>query len=212
MPSISELIEFLDENDSLRIGDSPWGKEDLSDYDIYNVDWERLIVKENGWELSHSESVGEFERLIWDIERGIKEPTDLGKDGWDVCAWYQPIHYHGHGFGIYIKEECIINLAKKIAAFLEFPLQTKIHSNLNIIESLIRTSFCLYYLHELYHHKTESFCIRLHVIEGISRYIPYFDKVYKNNSGTDNQLEEAIANAFMYRNINNYNKYLKKRV
>jgi hypothetical protein len=31
------------------------------------------------------------------------------------CAWYCPIHFFGHGWGIYIRESCILSTAMDIA-------------------------------------------------------------------------------------------------
>ncbi len=61
--------------------------------------------------------------------------------------------------------------------------------------TLLRTAFLLYYRHELFHHKTECLGLRLHVVEDKSSYIPYHELVYRATDGTDDQLEEALANA-----------------
>ena len=34
------------------------------------------------------------------------------------CAWYCPIHFFGHGWGIYIRESCILSHTKDIASFV----------------------------------------------------------------------------------------------
>src|SRR5262249_40886841 len=60
----------------------------------------------------------------------------------------------------------------------------------------------LYFLHEHYHHKVECLGFRLHVVQRKSAFLPYHKLVYAGTKGTDDQLEEALANADCYHRLN----------
>jgi hypothetical protein len=59
------------------------------------------------------------------------------------------------------------------------------------------------YLHEAFHHKAESFAIRLEIVEHVRRHQPYFQSVYGplRTSGSDDLLEEALACAEIVRRM-----------
>jgi len=216
MPSLTEIIDFLEEKGSLELGASPWQPDTNDDQvEIINVDWKRLFGNKpemdgDERDLSGDQSVFLLEddrilSIIYDaLESEIPSVFEDGKDQWDVCAWYKPIHFHGHDWGICIREECILDLAIKIAQYVE-----QQYSHRRIVDLVLTAAFCLYYLHELYHHKTECFGLRIHVVEGKSSYIPYMRFVYIPAKDTKHQLEESIANAFMYRNIGS-SEFLKR--
>ncbi len=48
------------------------------------------------------------------------------------------------------------------------------------------------------HHRVECLGFRLHVVTRTRLYGPYFRTVYAKAKGTDDLLEEALANAAMY--------------
>jgi hypothetical protein len=68
--------------------------------------------------------------------------------------------------------------------------------------ALYRGATYLYFLHEHYHHKTECLGFRLHVVMRKSAFLPYHKTIYAPSKGTDDQLEEALANADCYRRLN----------
>ena len=107
--------EIVDTLDRLRVleleGDSPWP--DLGDGDdTFPVDW-RAVETETASELDSIAPADEEPRRPWDsVEgelrsrvrpRGGPPPTVLV----DALAWYQPIHYFGHAWGIYIRESAV---------------------------------------------------------------------------------------------------------
>lgn len=117
----------------------------------------------------------------------------------DACAWYRPLHYHGLGWGIFVREDCLLRIALEIAPYCPRP-----HSSwqtYQLAKALIRAAFSALFLHEQYHHKTESFALRLHVVERTGRYVPYHQGVYLPSRGTDDLLEEALANADSYHRL-----------
>jgi len=210
MNRIDEIITVLDADDSLSLGESPWHKQiDYEHYEIRQVNWGRLFPNskpkdrssDNDWEFNDDEWEIDSE-TPYEIFEEISVNEASRPEEWDVCAWYQPIHFHGYDWGIFIKEECLKQLARKIyfetgidGASLN-PTQRKIFT-----KGLLRTAFSVFYHHELYHHKTECLGLRLHAIKKRSSYIPYFNNVYKLAAGTDLLIEEALANAFMFRDV-----------
>src|SRR5262249_22577883 len=116
---------------------------------------------------------------------------------WDICGWYQPIHFFGYDWGIFIKEECVKRAALMIARFVS---RAVIHSAppLAWFKALYRAAVYVYYLHEQYHHKIECLGFRLHVVQQRSAFLPYYRHVYAATKGTDDHLEEALANADCY--------------
>lgn len=210
MNRIDEVIDVLDADDSLALGQSPWHKEvDHESFEVRQVDWSRLFPNRRPQDRS-PETDWEFYGDDWDIDselpyeifEGASEVDVSKPEEWDVCAWYQPIHFHAYDWGIFIKEQCLKRLASKI--YLETGI---VGSSLNtsnrklFAKALLRTAFSVFYHHELYHHKTECLGLRLHAIQRRSSYLPYFNNVYKVAAGTDLQIEEALANAFMFRDV-----------
>jgi hypothetical protein len=115
------------------------------------------------------------------------------------CAWYSPIHYFGHGWGIYIREGCVLSVAADIAAFVDWP---RVHlSSTTIARQLLRTAFYAFFLHEQFHHKVESLGLRLLVSTDSDRYRTYKAKVYRPTFLTSACLEECLANAESLRRL-----------
>ena len=121
-------------------------------------------------------------------------------------AWYQPIHFFGHDWGIFIRLDCLHYQAKGIAR--EFMRQNKAlirqHGAYQVAQKckniFRKASFYCYYLHESYHHKVESFGFRLHVARG-PRYVDYKRNVYRPNFLTKYCLEESLANASSFHRL-----------
>jgi hypothetical protein len=212
MPSVSNIVSFLDKYNALELGGSPWPSYDESDGDIYHFDWPGFfdnadddnladiwVPRIGGFLNDLGRNLGQG-NLGPDSDRGVSYEEEESRPTWDVCAWYQPIHYFGMDWGLFVKENCMLQEALEIAKFLPYyvlgwPLW-------RIGLEVIRASFSILYLHEHYHHKMESLGLRLQVVELKSRYLAYKKKVYRRTNGTDDQLEEALANASAYRRLN----------
>lgn len=106
-------------------------------------------------------------------------------------AWYCPAHFFGINGGIYMREDALISQMKEIALFVQ-PGVGAWHPH--ILRELRDASFLIYWFHEQFHHKIESLGFRLLVGGGIDRYRPYKRAVYQKTFGTDDCLEEALAN------------------
>ena len=115
------------------------------------------------------------------------------------CAWYCPIHFFGHGWGIYIRESCLLSQAIEVATFVNWQAVRVPRSQ--IVRHLLRSAFYVFFLHEQFHHKVESLGFRLLVSTGADRYRPYKGNVYRRTYLTSNCLEESLANAESYRRL-----------
>ena len=115
------------------------------------------------------------------------------------CAWYCPIHFYGHGWGIYIRESCLLGAAADIAAFVDWS-RVKLTQSM-VARQLFRGAFYVFFLHEQFHHKVESLGLRLLVSTNSDRYRHYKAKVYRKTFLSSACLEESLANAESVRRL-----------
>jgi len=201
--NVAEIVNILDRDGALELDNDErtYGLED----EINEIDWDKLWssqgkLEEEPWVLNDSEVIGEILEGIGRIDNPRPWPGDVTNSDravWDVCAWYQPIHFFAYDWGIFIREDCLIRQASRIAAFLPLP-QKHLTSRAQYATMLLKASFAAFYFHEHFHHKVESFGVRLHVVTGFSKYLPYKKNVYRRYLYTDDCLEEALANADSY--------------
>src|SRR5262249_54752660 len=95
-------------------------------------------------------------------------------------------------------EDCLLRLAIEIAAFAWDSPPTAATA-----KHLRDAAFFALFLHEHFHHKLEGFGIRLALADRTTpdHYLRYDHGVYKPSFGTDDNLEEALANADAYRRL-----------
>jgi hypothetical protein len=115
------------------------------------------------------------------------------------CAWYCPIHFFGHGWGIYIRESCILSWTMDIASLVDWKAIRA--SKRSIARQLLRSAFYVFFLHEQFHHKVESLGFRVLIATGTDRYRPYKANVYRRSYLSPACLEESLANAESYRRL-----------
>ena len=210
MVAIAEIVGFLDRYNALDLERSPWPSYNEDDGDLFQVDY-RLSFPIRNQDITDTWSnlvTSDFIAEIEDIIRGgsPRSPQqDVGSDVpeapvWDICAWYQPIHNYPSSWGIYIKQECLEHIARDIAGILSGSSLT-IGLRAAAMET-ISVAFTLLYLHEHYHHKVETMGLRLTVVDRRPTYLPYRKKVYTRTFGTDECIEEALANASSYLRLN----------
>ena len=219
-----KVLDYLNETDALELGASPWGTYE-DDETSSSFDFDRFFGdrRDRGERL---ELPPDFED---DIDRALSEelgpigeegsfPDRTGNPGgsvsWDTCAWYQPLHFFGSDWGIFMREECLLKVAISIAQHTDLQafrseraaaVSNRLLGNpfpsswgYTDAEIFLRAAVACLYLHEHYHHRVECLGIRLQVVTQKSLYAPYFKSVYKVAMGTDDLLEEALANACMY--------------
>jgi len=178
--SIKKLTgETEDREDDFFGGDNPRIREWSSEI--------REIVQERG-----DSSIGQRMRPIVTSTSSVEEPPE------PHCAWYSPIHFFGHEWGIYIREKCILSLATLIARFVDWRGG---RFSASTARQLLRSAFYVFYLHEQFHHKVESFGFRILVATGSDRYRPYKTNVYRQTYLSSDCLEESLANAESYRRL-----------
>jgi len=170
-------------------GESDYNDELLNEEERSQIDLSKIGKGENlGIILNENQRSG--------IESNIGQGRDSTKKSQQhILAWYQPIHYYGYDWGIFITSEGLLEFASNIACYIKKlePL---------IAEKLVYAAFCVLYSHEKFHHRMESFAIRLHVVESKACYRKYSKSVYKNaiSTGTSAK-EEKLAMASMFREI-----------
>ena len=120
-----QVAEFLYKEGLVEVDESPWPErpEIGEGEELYEVDWDQLFPPsplrkpQNEWDLEEQWMI-EDDELISKLEEAIKRqvlPEDRSPWNWDNCAWYQPIHYYGYDWGIFIRQECIYDQAIFIA-------------------------------------------------------------------------------------------------
>ena len=207
MQNIDKYLDLLhDESFELllgRLNDDP----EESVNQVLPLDWKKLFQKndighENLGHLSEAD-LRDFEKaiLFGDTEIQHTQRSNNEEPWWDTCAWYQPIHYFGYEWGIFIREKCLIRYAIALASKYGLAHHSKVKNTSfsNLVSEFIKAAFLSLYYHEYFHHKVESFGFRLHVCLDQSRYFDYKKKIYKPHYMTDNCLEEGMANAYAYR-------------
>ena len=115
---------------------------------------------------------------------------------WDVDAWYQPVHLHAYDGGIHVREQSVLDLAVRLASAASPGSLPATHET---AQHLVRMAFVTLYLHQHFHHRVEMLGLHLLVVGQKPRYVAYYRDAYARTAGTDDQLEEALANAYVHR-------------
>jgi hypothetical protein len=197
-----EIVDALDRYLELA-GQSPWPELGDSD-DAFPVDWSAVDADSDSGLESIAPADDERERRWVGVDEELRSRVRPGGGTpppvlVDALAWYQPIHYFGHAWGIYICESAVLDLA---AYFLEaMPESRRFEADVEF--GAIRMGLGVLYLHEAFHHRMESFAIALEVFDQMKIYCRYHDKVFKplRAQGSDDLLEEALATAESYRRL-----------
>lgn len=212
MPDLGEILDFLDtlpadpDLEALRAR-----AEDEDD----EFDFEGSVVYPVRWDALVREPAPETEAEDFDLDIDISQLPDGLRPGsrtgnptepralrgpWRRCAWYAPITFYRHGFGIFIRQDCILELARDMGPFVFGGGHTISPRD---FLTLRRLAFFKYFLHEQFHHKTESFAIRLAVAENQPVYERYSYLAYRpaKRSNPALLIEEALAGADAYRRI-----------
>ena len=207
MLTTATIVDFLDREGVLEqlMVELP----DVGDIDdtesVYQLAYDTMMRDDGEWMFSDNPRLRDWLdevgiRLEQDAPRESRTPPDqAGRPIEPHCAWYCPIHFFGHGWGIYLREECILSIGLSIASALS--PQEVIAAGLSRPQLglyLLRAAFYVLFLHEQFHHKVESFGLRVHVSTQSSKYVPYKKSVYQPTWPSADCLEEGLANADSY--------------
>jgi predicted RNA binding protein YcfA (HicA-like mRNA interferase family) len=202
---IDLVINLLERNDALHLENNE--RQASPDDLIFGIDWDRLL--QDDWVVDDADflsAISELPNRSPLDHPQFSWPEDIANEKqsvWDICAWYQPIHFFGYEWGIYIREDCLKIQALKIAyAFYKYPHFT--HTSLSpqeLARIFLRASFFCFFLHEHFHHKVESFAIRLLVASDRPVYHAYKKNIYRKYYLTSDCLEESLANADLYQRL-----------
>jgi len=109
----------------------------------------------------------------------------------DALAFYLEYHYFWteNLWGIYLKADGVLWLAYHLKS-----RQTQMSC-----EAAILASRRFLYRHELWHHNVECFATRLEVTHRRPLYKGHFESLYQRTAGSDDCLEESLANAYAFR-------------
>lgn len=210
MRDVDGILDFLEEYELLRpppgdAGDDPRTGRVREDEQILQVDWEYLISPEIDLGDTGDNPNLSREADLLGVLGIARSPGDLERlrrqavpPPWDRCAWYAPMHFYGSAWGVYIREDCMRSIAAEIAWFAWDSPRTPATAH-----HLLKAAFFALFLHEHFHHKVEGFGIRLALADRSSpdHYVRYDSSVYRPSFGTDDNLEEALANADAYRRL-----------
>jgi predicted RNA binding protein YcfA (HicA-like mRNA interferase family) len=205
VPEFGHVLEMLDRDDALELHEPLesriWPEIEQGE-DIVEVDYGRLFPAHPPTDRGQDdfEVFGDDWDLNEDSASDILEPRPaykgaMGPPQWDVWAWYQPIHFFGPRWGIFIRESALVECARRIAAAYHPPVPASWRGPSLLAKATLRSAFAALFLHEAYHHKVESLALRLHVVEQRPIYPIYHKHVYRVTAGTDDQIEEGLANA-----------------
>lgn len=173
----------------------------VDDPDIFEIDDRRILEWWSHVEQIVEDPSGELARRRRERPQTPPEPH---------CAWYCPIHFFGHAWGIYIRESCILSHAIDIALFVDWrAVPNPFARRAAIARQLLRSAFYAFFLHEQFHHKVESLGFRILIATGTDRYRPYKRNVYRRTYLTRDCLEESLANAESYRRLDE-SRYAKR--
>ena len=133
----------------------------------------------------------------------------------EPCAWYQPLHFYKSHWGIFIREKCVIDMMRNLTSAINWGKVKKITKY--TYYDLRDISFYYYYFHEQFHHKVESFGLRLLAAKTTDSYLGYKSRVYRPNLLTDMCLEESLATAESFLRFNDgkykrrFDSYLRRK-
>jgi len=125
-------------------------------------------------------------------------------DIFERCAWYQSHHFWPNFYGIFIREDCIQNIAKELYHIDDIVFQRCNHFYSWTPAYL--TAMALLFVHELYHYNIDLVITYLEcVMKELDIYSDYFNNYYSPNFRTKDCIEESLANRYVF----GRSKYLK---
>ena len=192
------LIQWLNAEGELELRSQPIEKPDIG-FDastgelvpIENLEAleRKITAKENSIADNHPALQQE-----WPLEP-VEVPSDI-----HVIAWYQPMHFYGENWGVYILKSGLQDVMRSIASHCS---KSERLSNPNFARDVKYAAWIFIQLHEEFHHKVELFAIRSAAMSDIHKYRSYMQDVFfaTRMSSPLSCREEALCDAFAFRNI-----------
>lgn len=110
----------------------------------------------------------------------------------DAFAFYLPFHFYAPTWwGVYLTLEGVARVAQEI--------RTRSGRSVPSRDAFAAAKLFLYY-HEAFHHQVECFATRLELSHRKPLFKHEFQALFSRVFGTDNCIEEGLANAYAYKN------------
>lgn len=192
-----QVLNTLDSMDLLDLGTPGAWDGDLGEWETCDIEWD-AVLQDRIDPAKTDQSRAEDDRWVKAnneiIQRSSGRSSPPPPLSVDALAWYAPIHRFGLNWGIYIYESSVIDIAASIGTYLP----PGVIARPGITQQLTRMALSVLYLHEAFHHKIESFSIRVEVVQQKRIFMPYQQNVYAKLLGTDELVEEALGCTEMY--------------
>lgn len=221
--NINEIIKELQRKD--LISEIPEGH-DINRKEREYLREEEIITSMNPYDeqIASKLSTNQYyksniENYIW-IEDGDIDILDIDlydidydieKSGTDAIAWYRSYHwYPSSNWGIYMLNGGLFSIARQFKRNDYYSS----YSQMNTLDYL-QESYRNVFLHEYFHFLTDIAATTLEMASPnpIQYYRDYINNVYLQANNRDEPVEEALANAFVYRKEkNNRNKQISIRL
>jgi len=178
-----------------------WQIPRVTEEDVERIPWEiiELIFRKKEKEESYFEDEQE---IIGILDQKPLPERDRSRE-WDQpdiferCAWYQSHHFWPRFYGIFIREDCIVNVAREL-----YHIDDIVFRRCNFKcawEPAYISALALLFAHELYHFNIDLVSTYLEsIIQDPMTYIDYFNNYYSPNFRTSNCIEESLANRYVY--------------
>lgn len=117
----AEIVDYLADQGQLGPPESsPWPEYESEQGDVYLVEWRGMFGELRGepvvQSLDDPELADEVAEAIGSGPLTKTRDVEAARSRRpEVCAWYQPIHFHGLGWGIFVSEPCLRSIAVDIA-------------------------------------------------------------------------------------------------
>ncbi|MFN8168721.1 MAG: hypothetical protein U0S36_08045 [Candidatus Nanopelagicales bacterium] len=99
-----------------------------------------------------------------------------------------------------MRETAVLELARGLAS-ASYASAAPLEPTPGNARHVVRAAFLVLLLHQLFHHRVETLGVQLQVVVQQPRYLAYYRGAYAKAAGTDEQLEEALAAAFVHRSL-----------
>jgi len=195
----SQVVTFLDSGDSLALNRRPpWPAQGLAGDSVHRVAAVAFGGPRRGQPPPVWPAPADAPSDQLAVLAGESAPTRPVAPRWDLDAWYQPVHFVGYDVGIFIREQSVVQLATELTHFSKAS-SAPMASPEESVGHVLREAFLALYLHAMFHHRVECLAIHMQVVGHRAYYADYVERAYLPAAASDDLLEEALANAYVYR-------------